>query len=529
MSARDLPPGWASARIGDLIILNPKNDCDDATPVGFVPLMLAGTRLLDEVDFETRAWADVQRGYAHFADGDVLLARITPSFQNGKAGIVRGLPNGLGAGSTEFFVCRPLPDVLDPTYLLCVFKTNAFLRGGEQRMTGAVGQQRVPKEYLLEYEIPLPPLAEQRRIVKRVIELGTRLDRAVDRLKRTAVAITSIWRGALGAAMSGGLTADWRDEHGRDSRWRDVVLGDIADVGTGGTPSRSNAAFYATEGVPWVTSASTRHRMIDQPNAYVTDEAVKAHRLRLYPPGTLIVAMYGDGKTRGQVSELGISATVNQACAAITVDAARADHRFVKLALEASYDEMRAAAGGASQANLNLEKVRAVSLPLPELDEQREIVERVARIRAGLDRALARHTAALTYATALTEAIPAAALRGSLVEQSSTDEPASRMLARTNVARSQLQRAARRRPRRRPASMSSERKRGALQPEAVAPDHLASILRSKGPLPPHALWSWSQLEIDDFYAQLKLEEEHGLLSEHVGDGREQARTLHPAS
>src|SRR5687768_3856852 len=103
--------------------MSPKNTSADEVEAGFVPLQLMGVRFRDTHNFERRSWGEIKKGYTHFANGDVLLARITPSFENGKAGIARNLPNGIGAGSTEYFVCRPHEGVLVPEYLLAYFKT----------------------------------------------------------------------------------------------------------------------------------------------------------------------------------------------------------------------------------------------------------------------------------------------------------------------------------------------------------------------------------------------------------------------
>lgn len=160
----ELPYGWFNAPIGELISLNPKNECGDGVKIGFVPMQLLGTEFRSVIGFEQRSWSEVKKGYTHFAEGDVLLAKITPCFENGKAGIVTNLPSGLGAGSTEYFVCRPQLEALLPKYLLAYFKTQDFLRAGETEMTGSVGHKRVPKDYLIQSEIPLAPLNEQKRI-----------------------------------------------------------------------------------------------------------------------------------------------------------------------------------------------------------------------------------------------------------------------------------------------------------------------------------------------------------------------------
>ena len=159
----ELPKGWEATSIGDLIWLNPKNSCDDQTEVGFVPMSLLGKELLSELGFERKKWGDVKKGYTHFANGDVLLAKITPCFENGKAGLVTNLPSNLGAGSTEFLVCRPKKDALLAKYLLAFLKTPEFMHIGETAMTGSVGQKRLPKDYLTNAVIPRAPLADQKQ------------------------------------------------------------------------------------------------------------------------------------------------------------------------------------------------------------------------------------------------------------------------------------------------------------------------------------------------------------------------------
>ena len=132
-----------------MVALNPKNDAQDQTEAGFSPMQLLGTEFRSSVGFEPRPWGEIKKSYTHFANGDVLLAKITPCFENGKAGLVAGMPNGIGAGSSEYFVCRPEPGVLEAKYLLAHFKTDLFIRSGAVEMTGSVGHKRVPKDYLL--------------------------------------------------------------------------------------------------------------------------------------------------------------------------------------------------------------------------------------------------------------------------------------------------------------------------------------------------------------------------------------------
>ena len=164
--------------------------------------------------------------------------------------------------------------------------------------------------------------------------------------------------------------------------WEWFAIDALASVGTGTTPSRDNAAFFDGGVIPWVTSGETGQPFIRLTEQHVTDAALAQTSLTIYPIGTLVVAMYGQGKTRGQISELCIPATTNQACAAIVlVDPSMAHKNYVKLVFEKSYDEIRELSAGGAQPNLNVGKVKATLIPLPPLGEQSRIVTRVNELR----------------------------------------------------------------------------------------------------------------------------------------------------
>jgi type I restriction enzyme, S subunit len=165
------PQNWCWTRLDDLGHTASRNDLPDKTEVGFAPMRLITARFGDPISFESRQWAEVRKGFTHFADGDVVVAKITPCFENGKSGVIRGTPNGSGAGTTELHVFRPIPNCVIPEYVLVFLKSPHFLVNGEEHMTGSAGQKRVPWEYFARTSFPLPPLPEQRRIVVKVEEL----------------------------------------------------------------------------------------------------------------------------------------------------------------------------------------------------------------------------------------------------------------------------------------------------------------------------------------------------------------------
>lgn len=163
--------------------------------------------------------------------------------------------------------------------------------------------------------------------------------------------------------------------------WEWVRLEEIAQVGTGATPLRTNPKYFAPATINWVTSGETSQDYIHESEQKVAPLALTETNLTVYPPHTLIIAMYGQGKTRGQISELLINACTNQACAAIQLlDHDESHRRFVKYFFVKSYDDIRLLAAGGAQPNLNLGKIKETVLPLPPITEQHRIVAKLDQL-----------------------------------------------------------------------------------------------------------------------------------------------------
>ncbi|WP_242115562.1 N-6 DNA methylase [Sphingomonas lacusdianchii] len=157
--------------IGDICVINPRKskigDLNPETMVSFVPMAVLNEHRINFVSDESKLLGEVSAGYTYFADGDVLLAKVTPCFENGKAGIARGLTNGIGFGSSEFYVLRPGEQVLAQWVYHCVTHPS-FRTPAVANMTGTGGLQRVPRDFVERFEIPLPPLEIQREIVAEI-------------------------------------------------------------------------------------------------------------------------------------------------------------------------------------------------------------------------------------------------------------------------------------------------------------------------------------------------------------------------
>ena len=207
--------GWPQKPLSEVVDLNPRLDKSayrDDLEVSFVPMAAveAGSGRM-EVS-QARRFSTVRMGYTPFREGDVLFAKITPCMENGKMAVVPKLSNGLGFGSTEFHVLRPHQGI-DPRYVYYFVSSQGFRREAAHRMTGAVGQKRVPKSFLEEASIPVPRFDDQQWIVAEIEKQFSRLDEAVANLKRVKANLKRYKVAVLKAAVEGKLTEDWRKQH----------------------------------------------------------------------------------------------------------------------------------------------------------------------------------------------------------------------------------------------------------------------------------------------------------------------------
>lgn len=163
---KKLPNTWCCPTINEVFTINPKNKVLDNINAGFVPMAYIDDGYRGTFKYEKRKWADIKIGFTHFADNDIAIAKISPCLENRKSMILKNLPNGIGAGTTELYVFRPL--CVNPKYALYFFKSNLFIQHCIGTFNGVVGQQRVAKNIIKEIIFPLPPLPEQQRIVSKI-------------------------------------------------------------------------------------------------------------------------------------------------------------------------------------------------------------------------------------------------------------------------------------------------------------------------------------------------------------------------
>lgn len=176
----NLPGSWCLTDIKSIFTINPKNKVADDVIAGFVPMTNIADGYSNKFRFEPRLWGHIKKGFTHFAEGDIVVAKISPCLENRKSAIVTSLPNGIGAGTTELFVFRS--QCVLPEYGLYFFKSDSFINHCAGTFNGVVGQQRVSKSIIESIKFPLPPLSEQKRIVDAVHTAFTKLDAIMESL-----------------------------------------------------------------------------------------------------------------------------------------------------------------------------------------------------------------------------------------------------------------------------------------------------------------------------------------------------------
>jgi type I restriction enzyme S subunit len=536
----DLPQSWVEATVDELVLFPPpRQELTDDVEVGFVPLRLLGTDYLAPVGHEPRRWGEVSRGYTQFVDGDILVARITPSFENGKSGIPRGLPNGIGAGSTEYMVLRPLEGIVLPEFLMINFKTTGFLSGGQMSMTGAVGQQRVPAEYVRDYKVGLAPMREQQRLVSRVLEDCRRLEEVQGRLHATSRAIGEVRARVHDDAVSGALTSSWRS-HGPSSKtaaavtagaapavvesplglswdeirslpplptaWRWVSASEIVDPTAPIVYGIIQPGPDTPGGAPYVRGTDIQNDQVQMANLRRADATVsqKYSRSRL-SPGDVLLGIIRSTKVAIVPTELD-GGNITQGTARLRPSTYILS-KYLAIALRAPRTQawLQTKMRGIDMPGLNLADVRRAPIPLPPIDEQREIVARTEAALEEITSVLWHVDTALRLVNSTTSRIFDWASTGRITAGRPIGANAAPLLDAAKV----LKASAEATKTRTEGSKRQRARANTVDVSVVKSGYLAQLLKRLGPSSPELLWASAGLSVDDFYR---------LLAEDIRDG-----------
>ncbi|MEO5334243.1 MAG: restriction endonuclease subunit S [Magnetococcus sp. YQC-5] len=361
------PEEWREVCLLDVCQINPRMLTNERpssdTQVTFVPMAAVDEERGRIAKPEMRDYVDVANGYTSFREGDILFAKVTPCMENGKAAIVHGLTNGLGFGSTEFHVLRPGPYLL-ADYIFHFIRQPWFREQAAAAFVGTGGLQRVPPEFFNRVKLPLPPLLEQHRIVEILKEAES-----IKRLRIKCSNFLAPTKRSLFVNLFGSPSPRI------NSKWDIVYLGDYVEVATGGTPSRDKSSNFGTM-YSWVKSTDLTDSLIENTGEALTRTGLQSCNAKLLPPESILIAMYGQGQTRGRTGKLAIEACCNQACAALLPsEAFYPDYLWVWFQI--SYDFVRSLGRGGQQENLNLDLIRSIRIPKPPIELQRRFADQL--------------------------------------------------------------------------------------------------------------------------------------------------------
>ena len=205
------PKGWPVKKLGRVADINPKfsiNNLTADTLVSFVPMADIDERWGFILGRQVRQLKEVVRGFTYFANGDVIFAKITPCMENGKAAIAQNLMNAVGFGSTEFHVLRPR-DETTSEWLYGLVRLQLFRFHARNSFTGTAGQQRVPVVFMMNYDVPVPPMSLQNKFASAVSCLFQTTNKSESVKKK----LDDLFGLLLYRAFSGNLTAKWREAH----------------------------------------------------------------------------------------------------------------------------------------------------------------------------------------------------------------------------------------------------------------------------------------------------------------------------
>ena len=422
----ELPEGWEWARIGTICIINPRNNITDSLEVSFIPMPLISEGYANTHTHEIRTWENVKSGFTHFAENDIGIAKITPCFENRKSVIFKNLVNGYGAGTTELHILRTLNGTIANEYLLWISKMDSFIEGGVQTFSGAVGQQRVGKDFLAQYLIPVPPQNEQNRIIQKInsmfniiIAIENEKDSFAEIIKQTKSKILDLAiRGQLVPQDStdepasvlleriraekeelikqGKIKRNKKESiifKGEDNSYYEKIgqtikcidteipfelpnswlwcrLESIGKWQTGSTPSRKNDEYYGGS-IPWIKTGDLNNGYIIDIPEYITEKALNETAVKLIPAGTILIAMYG--ATIGKVGITTCEATTNQACCACCNPYGILPE-YLFYYLQSQKENFINIAEGGAQPNISKEKIIATLIPVPSYKQQTQII-----------------------------------------------------------------------------------------------------------------------------------------------------------
>ncbi len=338
-----------------------------------IPFINAGHLVNNEISFSSMNYITEdkynQLGSGKIQKGDFLYC-LRGSL--GKHAIVENLEKGAVASS--LVILRPTN--IDVHYLSYCMDSPSISTQLQQANNGS-SQPNLSANSVKQYIVPLPPLEEQKRIADILDKASNLIDLRKQQLEKMDLLIKSKFIDMFGDPVT------------NPKEWEVKKIGELTNVFTGATPNKSIDEYYCGN-IPWVKTGEISKEYIWEAEERITKKALKETNCKIFPINTIMVAMYGQGKTRGQAGLLKIEASTNQACAAIVPNESYCTEYLFKL-IQLSYETLRSLGRGGNQPNLNLSMIKEFLIMCPPVELQNqfaEFVEQVEKQKAVMQQSL---------------------------------------------------------------------------------------------------------------------------------------------
>ena len=364
---------WEEKLLSSVSEINPcRHSIADSMTISFVP-MSAVSEDGSLIAPELRTFVEVKKGYTYFSDNDVIVAKITPCYENGKTALVSKLENGLGAGSTEFHVIRSKKDIL-PFFIFSFINTDQVRNNGKSSMAGSGGQQRVPSSYFENLSIPTPHLPEQQKIADCLSSLDDLIaaqNQKLATLKTHKKGLMQQLFPAEGATVPRLRFPEFREK----VEWEEKKLGDVSEIVRGGSPRPIDDFLTTnTDGLNWlkIGDVNKEAKYVTKTQERVISEALS--KTRVVNPGDLILS---NSMSFGRPFILKIKTCIHDGWIAVTKIRQNIERDFLYYLIfsENSQSYFLDNAAGSGVLNLNADIIKFLPTAIPSLSEQQKIAD----------------------------------------------------------------------------------------------------------------------------------------------------------
>ena len=380
----EIPENWVWVEMSDIFLLNPKNDFNDNVDGGFIPMACVCDGYSGEHTFITKQWGDIKKGFSHFQNGDIGIAKISPCFENRKSVIFSDLPNNIGSGTTELVVLRGI--LVNSAFYLLLIKSDWYISEGTKYFKGVVGQQRVHKDIFTTLQVPMPPLREQQKIVDSVKNWFSVIDEIENGVTELETVIKQAKSKILDLAISGKLVPqDPEDEPAIEllkrinpafkpcdnshyenlpESWGEIAMKEICKLYDGEKVSG-----------PTLTYIDVKYLRGSKVGEFVTSG-------KYVPQGSTLILV--DGENSGEVFTTPIDGYQGSTFKILGISG-HLDKEYVLLLIKRSQKLLRENKVGSAIPHLNKKMFKELIVPVPPLAEQKRIVAIVNMLLYKLD------------------------------------------------------------------------------------------------------------------------------------------------